>query len=108
EKLSGKLSFGRSEILSVAETLEHLPTIKREGLKGGILYRDGQFDDARYAISLMRTLEDAGGFAINYVGATGLIQRDGKTVGVRARDSESGAEMEILAEVVVNATGAFT
>ena len=108
EKLSGKLSFGRSEILSVAETVEHLPTIKREGLKGGILYRDGQFDDARYAISLMRTLEDAGGFAINYVGATGLIQRGGKTVGVRASDSESGAQMEILAKVVVNATGAFT
>ena len=98
EKLSGKLSFGRSEILSVAETVEHLPTIRREGLKGGILYRDGQFDDARYA----------GGFAINYVGATGLIQRDGKTVGVRATDSESGSEMDILARVVVNATGAFT
>jgi len=108
EWLSGKLSFGRSEMLSVKETVERLPTIRRDGLKGGILYSDGQFDDARYAISLMRTLEDVGGHAINYVGVTGLLQQGGKTVGVKARDGESGQEMEIFAKVVINATGAFT
>jgi glycerol-3-phosphate dehydrogenase len=108
EWLSGKLSFGRSEILSVSETVARLPTIRREGLKGGILYRDGQFDDARYAISLMRTLEDVGGHAANYIGATGLIQQGGKTVGVTARDGESAEEMEIFAKVVINATGVFT
>ena len=108
EWLSGKLSFGPSKILSVKETLAHLPTIKQEGLKGGILYRDGQFDDARYAISLLRTLEDLGGFAINYVGASRLIQQNGRTIGVHAVDSETGQPMEILAKVVINATGSFT
>ncbi|MEL7173118.1 MAG: hypothetical protein AAFN05_09185, partial [Pseudomonadota bacterium] len=42
------------------------------GLKGGVLYYDGQFDDARLALSLMRTLFELGGTAVNYVRATGL------------------------------------
>src|ERR1700757_2607942 len=57
ERLSGSLSFGKSELLSGKAALELLPTLCRDGLKGGILYRDGQFDDARYAIALMRTLQ---------------------------------------------------
>ena len=108
EWLSGKLSFGPSKMLSVKETIAHLPTIRQDGLKGGILYRDGQFDDARYAISLLRTFEDAGGTAINYFGATGLIKQNGKTIGVHARDTETGNTTDILAKVVINATGAFT
>ena len=51
----GKLSFGHSEVLSRKSTLEKLPGVKSEGLCGGILYHDGQFDDARYAIALLRT-----------------------------------------------------
>jgi glycerol-3-phosphate dehydrogenase len=70
ERLSGKLSFGHSEVLSRKTALEKLPGVKSEGLRGGILYHDGQFDDARYAIALLRTLEDLGGVAINYVAAT--------------------------------------
>ncbi len=105
EELSGRLSLGRSERLSREETLERLPGINANGLHGGILYHDGQFDDARYAIALLRTLEDAGGVGINYVEATGLIQRGGKTIGVRAREREGGVDFEFLAKVVVNATG---
>ena len=107
ERLSGNLSFGRSQFLTKEETVERLPTIKQENLKGGILYFDGQFNDARYAIALMRTLEDQGGYAINYLGANGLLHRDGRVEGVRARDEESGEEMEIHARVVINATGVF-
>ncbi|HZY63592.1 MAG TPA: glycerol-3-phosphate dehydrogenase/oxidase [Edaphobacter sp.] len=108
EWLSGKLSFGRSEMLSRAETMERLPTVATEGLKGGILYLDGQFDDARYAITLMRTLEDLGGVALNYMQAVGLRQRNGKVEGVRLHDCETGQELDVAARVVVNATGAFT
>ena len=108
EWLSGKLSFGRSEMLSRAETLERLPTVVPNGLKGGILYQDGQFDDARYAIALMRTLEDLGGVAINYMQVTELRQRNGKVEGVRLHDCETGQEFDVAARVVVNATGAFT
>jgi glycerol-3-phosphate dehydrogenase len=108
ELLSGKLSFGKSDILSIKETKERLPTVRSEGLKGGILYRDGQFDDARYALALMRTLEDLGGTALNYAAVTGLLKRDGRIEGVKVHESDSGEEFEVRARVVINATGAFT
>jgi glycerol-3-phosphate dehydrogenase len=107
ERLSGSLSLGKSELLSGKVTQELLPTLCRNGLKGGILYRDGQFDDARYAITLMRTLQDLDGRAINYLGAVRLLKRQGKTTGVVARDHESGEEIELQAKIVVNATGVF-
>jgi glycerol-3-phosphate dehydrogenase len=105
ERMSGRLSLGRSELLSRKSTLERIPGIHEDGLCGGILYHDGQFDDARYAIALMRTLEDLGGTALNYVEATGLIERDGKIVGITARDRESGQSFELRAKAVINACG---
>ncbi|HVG26889.1 MAG TPA: glycerol-3-phosphate dehydrogenase/oxidase [Acidobacteriaceae bacterium] len=108
ERLSGKLSFGPTELLSRADTLARLPTLESQLLRGGILYRDGQFDDARYAIALMRTLEDLGGTALNYAEVTGLLKRDGKIEGLQFTDCETGDTRDVLARVVINATGAFT
>ena len=108
ELLSGKLSFGKSELLSVNETTQRLPTVRREGLTGGILYRDGQFDDARYVISLMRTLEDLGGVALNYAEVTGFLKRADAIEGIVVREFESGEQFDVFARVVINATGAFT
>jgi glycerol-3-phosphate dehydrogenase len=108
ELLSGKLSFGASRLLSRGRTAELLPGIAQAGLRGGVLYHDGQFDDARYAISLLHTFQDLGGIAINYVEAVGLLQQDGKTVGIRARDCEEDQHFDLQAKVVVNATGVFT
>ncbi|HTW61182.1 MAG TPA: glycerol-3-phosphate dehydrogenase/oxidase [Terracidiphilus sp.] len=105
EHLSGKLSLGRSEFLSRAHTLERLPGIAAEGLRGGVLYHDGQFDDARFAIALMRTLEDLGGTAINYVEAVGFLKEGGRIVGVKGRDGEQGVEIELRARAVINASG---
>ena len=107
EWLSGKLSLGRSEILSARATVEKLPGIRREGLRGGILYHDGQFDDSRYAISLLRTLQDLGGTAINYVEAVGMLEKGGGVCGIIARDSETGAEFDLRAKSVINACGVF-
>ncbi len=107
ELLSGRLSFGRSEILSTKSTLEKLPGLMGDGLRGGILYHDGQFDDARYAIALLRTFQHLGGTAINYVEATGILQRNGKTVGIQARDREDDSVFDLQAKVVVNACGVF-
>jgi glycerol-3-phosphate dehydrogenase len=107
EWLSGKLSLGRSEILSARSTMEKLPGIRREGLRGGILYHDGQFDDSRYAIALLRTLQDLGGTAINYVEAVGLLESGGKVCGIKARDAETGAEFDLQAKSVINACGVF-
>ena len=105
ELLSGSLSLGRSQFLSRENTLERLPGLQQAGLRGGILYHDGQFDDARYAISLLRTFQDLGGTAINYVDAVGLLRRDGKTIGIQARDREDGSVFDLQAKVLINACG---
>lgn len=107
ELLSGKLSFGRSLLLSSDSTRKRLPGITAKGLRGGILYHDGQFDDARYAISLLRTFQDLGGTAVNYVQAINLVHHNGKVSGVELRDCETGATLEVQAKVVLNATGVF-
>jgi glycerol-3-phosphate dehydrogenase len=105
ELLSGSLSLGRSEFLSRESTLDRLPGLVGDGLRGGILYHDGQFDDARFAISLLRTLQDLGGTAINYVEAVGFLKRNAKTVGIQARDLEDGTIFDLQAKVVINACG---
>ncbi len=107
--LAGKYGFGTSRILSREETLEHLPTLKTEGLRGGAVYYDGQFDDARLLIHMAATAFEQGAALLNYVEATGLTKEaQGFVNGVCARDVETGNEFRAAAKVVVNATGAFS
>lgn len=108
ELLSGKLSFGKSEILSKSEAKRRLPTVNTDGLKGGIQYWDGQFDDSRYAITLMRTFEDHGGIALNHVSAAKLMHENGKVTGAELEDVETRQRYVAKAKIVINATGAFT
>jgi glycerol-3-phosphate dehydrogenase len=105
--LAGKLSRGQAKWLSSRETHERAPTLIQHNLRGGILYHDCQFDDARLAITLARTLFDLGGMAANYMRVAGLIKTGEKVRGVRAVDVEAGQELEIQARVVINATGVF-
>jgi glycerol-3-phosphate dehydrogenase len=105
--LAGKLGFGHCRALGKASALEETPTLRPQGLRGGILYHDGQFDDARLAITLMRTLFDLGGAAVNYLPVTGLLKTADRISGVVARDSETGEEFRFQAKAVVNATGIF-
>ncbi len=107
--LAGKYGFGPSQILSREETLARLPTIKSEGLRGGIVYYDGQFDDARLLINLAQTAAEQGAVLLNYAQVTGLTKNaDGFVDGVEARDVETGRELQAHAKVVINATGPFT
>ena len=107
--LSGKYGFGPSQILSRDETLQRLPTINREGLRGGVVYYDGQFDDARLLINMVATAAEQGAALINYCRVTGLTKDgNGFVNGVAACDEESGDTLAATARVVVNATGAFT
>jgi len=107
--LAGKYGFGVSRILSREETLEHLPTLKTEGLRGGAVYYDGQFDDARLLIHMVATAFEHGAALLNYVEVTGLTKdAQGFVDGVSARDVETGNELRATAKVVVNATGAFS
>ncbi|HXM43004.1 MAG TPA: glycerol-3-phosphate dehydrogenase/oxidase [Bryobacteraceae bacterium] len=107
--LAGKYGFGASRILSKEETLERLPTINTEGLRGGVIYFDGQFDDSRLLIDMAATACELGATLLNYVRVTSLTKdSDGFIDGAIARDAESGEEFQARAEVVVNATGPFT
>lgn len=101
--LAGKYRFGSSEILSLDETLARLPTIRTDGLRGGVVYYDGQFDDSRLLIHLLATACEQGAALLNYAQVTAAA-RDG----VRFRELESGVEFEARAKVVINATGPFS
>lgn len=108
--MAGSLGLGPSEFLSVEETLARAPTLDPEGLRGGVLYHDGQFDDARLAIHLAMTADEQGAVLINHMPVTGLLHANKKVVGVRALDKLDPLRTvwEIQAKVVVNATGVFT
>jgi len=106
--LAGSQNFGRSRYLNREQTIERLPTVEPEGLRGGILYYDGQFDDTRLAVNMAQTATEQGGVLINYMKATGLMKTNGQVDGVRAECQETGTSFEIPARSVINATGIFT
>lgn len=105
--LSGKKSLGKTKILSKKSTLDRLPGIRRKGLKGGILYADGQFDDARLAVTLALTAADHGAIILNYFRVSQLLKTEGRINGLEALDEISGQNYRIRASVVINATGVF-
>ena len=105
--LAGRHSLGASRLLSPAETLAELPTVRRDGLVGGIAYMDARFDDARLAVTLMRSVLDLGGLPLNYLPVTALRHEHDRVVGVTARDAESGRSFDLDARVVVNAAGVW-
>ena len=109
DMLAGRQNFGRSKHLSREETLEHLPTIEPDGLRGGVIYYDGQFDDARLAVNMAQTFIEQGGTALNYCKVDSLTKSaDGVVSGVVATDQETGTKYTLEAGAVINATGIFT
>jgi glycerol-3-phosphate dehydrogenase len=106
--LAGRYGFGRARNLSRKETLRRIPALRTEGLRGGVLYHDGQFDDSRLLIHLARTAAERGAVLVNYAPVTGLMRGSGSFVnGLTARDEETGTELRVPARAVVNATGPF-
>ncbi len=106
--LAGKRSLGPSVHLGRAETLQRLGNLQPAGLRGGVLYHDGQFDDARLAINLAQTAVEMGGTLLNHFGVHGLLKdAENKIAGVKATDQETGRAYELRAKAVVNATGIF-
>jgi glycerol-3-phosphate dehydrogenase len=106
--MAGELGLGKSRRLSREEVLELAPTLDADGLRGGVLYHDGQFDDARLAISLAQTAAAHEAVLINYCRVSQLIKTNGRITGVQAADQLSGQSYEIAAKAVINATGVFT
>ena len=107
DALAGKAGLGKTEFLSREETLHHLPTAQPLGLKGGVKYWDGQFNDARLALALARTAASRGALLVNYCKATGLLFDGGKVAGLTCQDAETGREFKIQSRCVINAAGVW-
>ena len=109
DMLAGRYGFGRSEVLSLEETLAAIPTLKTEGLRGGVSYHDGQFDDARLLVNMAQTAVEQGAVLLSYTRVTALEKDDGGIVrGVTAEDALDGQPLRAEARVVVNCTGPFS
>src|SRR5437870_4150535 len=107
--LAFRYGFGKSRHLRKHEVLAHIPNLEREGLRGGVMYFDGQFDDARLLINLAQTAVEQGAVLLNYTPVVGLTHdADGFVDGIVCTDLESGGEHTVRARCVINATGAFS
>src|SRR5436190_10938916 len=109
DMLAGKFSIGRSRLLSRDEVLERLPNIESKGLKGGVCFYDGQFDDTRLLIDILQTAETHGAVVLNYARVSSLIKdENGNIRGVEFIDVETNKSFAVRARSVINATGAFS
>lgn len=106
--MAGRLGLGPSQFLSKEKMLALAPTLDPEGLRGGVVYHDGQFDDARLAIALAQTAAQHEAVVLNYFPVTGLLKTHGSIAGVKVKDAITGKEYEVKSKAVVNATGIFT
>ncbi|HZZ76380.1 MAG TPA: glycerol-3-phosphate dehydrogenase/oxidase, partial [Puia sp.] len=105
--LAGKRSLGRSRLISKNELTDRIPNINQNGLKAGVLYHDGQFDDARLAVSLALTAIEQGAILLNYFRVTNLNKQGNKINGVAVKDLETNISYSLKAKTVINATGVF-
>jgi glycerol-3-phosphate dehydrogenase len=107
--LSGESSLSHSRWMSSAKSLAAVPYIRQQGLKGTVVYSDGQFDDARYNLALVQSCTAASGDALNYARVIGFdSDGQGRLVAVTIQDVESGTRIRISAKAFVNATGPFS
>jgi len=105
--LAWKRGFGASKMLSKEKTVELIPTVEQKGLKGGVIYHDGQFDDSRLVVNMAQTATEQGATLLNYMKVKRLNKKNDQICGVIAHDVENDKEYEINAKVVINATGVF-
>jgi glycerol-3-phosphate dehydrogenase len=107
DALAGQRGIGDTRWLSRAATLDRLPGVRAKGLKGGVAYWDGQFDDARLAIALMRTAVGLGATVVNYVRVESIETDRARVRRVVAVDDETGERFELQARAVFNAAGVW-
>jgi glycerol-3-phosphate dehydrogenase len=108
DTLAGRANLAGSRFVGPKEALTRFPMLRREGLRGGVLYYDGQFDDARMNVALALTAAREGAAVANHLEVTGLLKAGGTLRGAAVRDALTGETWEITAKVVVNATGPFS
>ncbi|MEY2661017.1 MAG: hypothetical protein RLZZ123_2189 [Pseudomonadota bacterium] len=107
EFLAGQAGLGATQWLSPQETLQALPGLQAKGLRGGILYWDAQFDDARLALALARSIEQAGGLPLNHAEVCDISGGHGQSFVLTVQDRQEGVKAQVQARAVVNATGVW-
>lgn len=105
--MAANLGFGRSFCIGPKRAVKTIPMLRKKGMKAGVIYHDGQFDDSRLAINIAQTAVDAGACVLNYMKVTNLIKKEGKVCGVEVMDMETGEQHVVKSKVVINATGVF-
>ncbi len=107
DALAGAAGLGATELLSPQQTQDLLPTVQTKGLYGGVKYWDGQFNDARLAITLARTAASRGALMLNYCRVDALLYDQGRVAGVVCTDAETGRRYRVASRCVINATGVW-
>jgi len=106
--MAGKLGIGPSQKISKEETIRAIPNLDQDGLLGGVIYYDGQFDDSRLAVNLAQTAVENGAAVLNYIRAVGLLKdKSGIVNGVKLLDIESGESFPVKGKTIINAAGVF-
>jgi glycerol-3-phosphate dehydrogenase len=106
--IAGSSSLAPSHFVSREEALRRLPNLNPQELAGAVAYTDGQFDDARYNVTLVESFAETGGVALNYARVSAFEKRaDGKLAAVTVQDRLSGQSFVIRARAFINATGPF-
>ncbi len=107
--IAGHDALAPSRYLSAAEALERLPLLDSSRLAGAVAYTDGQFDDARYGLTLVKTFAKRGGSALNYASVVDLIKNsEGKVTEALVEDRLSHERFRVSAKAFLNATGPFS
>ena len=108
DMLSFGFGYGRSKFISAKKVMKYLPTSVEKGLKGGVVYHDGQFDDSRMAVNLAETCIEQGGVVVNQATVTGILHNaEGCVSGVTFTDNLTGESYQLNTRSVVNAAGCF-
>ena len=105
--MAANLGLGRSFCIGPKRAVKTIPMLRKKGMKAGVIYHDGQFDDSRLAVNIAQTAVEAGACLLNYMKVTELIKQDGKVCGVKVMDMESGLSHTVRSKTIINATGVF-
>jgi glycerol-3-phosphate dehydrogenase len=106
---AGDAKLGESHVLTTSQAVAEFPTLKSDCLRAAVIYQDGQFDDARYAVTLVKSFADAGGAIVNHLKVTGFEKDAGSRLRAAVvEDALGGRSFHVQARAFVNATGPFS
>ncbi|MDQ3127957.1 MAG: glycerol-3-phosphate dehydrogenase/oxidase [Chloroflexota bacterium] len=105
--LGARKDGGWHRHLSVSDVVALAPAIRRDRLRGGLLFHDGVEDDARYTLAVARSAREDGATIVTRARAEALLEDGGRVVGARVCDTLTGANGDVRARVVIDATGVW-